>query len=317
MNNDDALLSQIATLKPRDMAGYAGKPPHANWPNNAKLAVQFVLNFEEGGENCILHGDTHSETFLSEIAGAEAYPDRHMSIESLYEYGSRSGVWRIFNEFEKRQLPLTIFAITTALERNPAVTQAIIDNGYDVVCHGLKWIHHQNMPVVEEREHMAQALTRLEDMLGKPVVGWYTGRDSKHTRQLLAEHPSILFDSDYYGDDLPFWTTLDTPSGQKPHLVVPYTLDVNDMRFSSPYGFSHGEEFFQYLKDTFDCFYEEGESAPKMMSIGMHCRILGKPGRIQALKKFLDYIAGFDDIWVTTRTDIAKHWIANHPADKR
>jgi putative urate catabolism protein len=302
---------------PRDYIGYGrDNVPDANWPNKAKIAVQFVLNYEEGGENCVLHGDKHSETFLSEIAGAEAYTDRHMSMESLYEYGSRAGVWRVLNEFKKRELPLTVFAVATALQRNPEVTQAIIDDGHEIACHGLKWITYQNTPIQEERDDMEKALNIITELTGKMPMGWYTGRDSPNTRALVAEHPELAYDSDYYGDDLPFWTPVaDVTQTQKtrPHLVIPYTLDNNDMRFSSPYGFSHGEEFFQYLKDNFDCLYAEGNTKPKMMSIGLHCRIIGKPSRFMALKKFLDYVQSFDDVWITKREDIAKHWIKEHP----
>ena len=306
---------------PRDYIGYGRENvPDANWPNKAKIAVQFVLNFEEGGENCILHGDQHSETFLSEMSGAEAYSDRHMSMESLYEYGSRAGVWRVLNEFKQRKLPLTVFAVATALQRNPEVTQALIEDGHEIACHGLKWISYQNTPIQEERDDMAKALNIITELTGKMPMGWYTGRDSPNTRSLVAEHQEIAYDSDYYGDDLPFWTQVtDTNKTQKtqktrPHLVIPYTLDNNDMRFSSPFGFSHGDEFYHYLKDNFDCLYAEGNTKPKMMSIGLHCRIIGKPSRFMALKKFLDYVQSFDDVWITKREDIAKHWIKEHPS---
>tara|TARA_R110001583_G_scaffold24983_2_gene90890 strand:- start:5735 stop:6679 length:945 start_codon:yes stop_codon:yes gene_type:complete len=301
----------------RDYIGYGrDNVPDANWPNKAKIAVQFVLNYEEGGENCILHGDKHSETFLSEMAGAEAYADRHMSMESLYEYGSRAGVWRVLNEFKLRELPLTIFAVATALQRNPEVTQAMMADGHEIACHGLKWITYQNTPIEEERDDMVKALNIIKELTGKMPMGWYTGRDSPNTRALVAEHPELAYDSDYYGDDLPFWSQVPcakSQQGTRPHLVIPYTLDNNDMRFSSPFGFSHGDEFFNYLKDNFDCLYAEGDSKPKMMSIGLHCRIIGKPSRFMALKKFLDYVQSFDDVWITKREDIAKHWIKNHP----
>jgi len=301
---------------PRDYIGYGrDNIPDANWPNKAKIAVQFVLNYEEGGENCVLHGDSHSETFLSEMAGAEAFAARHMSMESLYEYGSRAGVWRVLNEFKQRELPLTVFAVATALQRNPDVTQAIIADGHEIACHGLKWITYQNTPKQEEREDMAKALDIITELTGKMPMGWYTGRDSPNTRDLVAEYEALLYDSDYYGDDLPFWTQVpSTEKGQtRPHLVIPYTLDNNDMRFSSPFGFSHGDEFFQYLKDNFDCLYAEGKTKPKMMSIGLHCRIIGKPSRFMALKKFLDYVQSFDDVWVAKREDIATHWMKEHP----
>jgi allantoinase len=305
------------TGNPRDYIGYGRENvPDANWPNKAKIAVQFVLNFEEGGENCILHGDQHSEIFLSEIAGAEAYSNRHMSMESLYEYGSRAGVWRVLNEFKQRKLPLTVFAVATALQRNPEVTQAFIEDGHEIACHGLKWISYQNTPIYEERDDMANALNIITELTGKIPMGWYTGRDSSNTRSLVAEHQEIAYDSDYYGDDLPFWVQVADPKKvqkTRPHLVIPYTLDNNDMRFFSPFGFSHGDEFYHYLKDNFDCLYAEGNTKPKMMSIGLHCRIIGKPSRFMALKKFLDYVQSFDDVWITKREDIAKHWIKEHP----
>lgn len=308
---------------PRDYIGYGRKNmPNANWPNKAKIAVQFVLNYEEGGENCVLHGDEQSETFLSEIANAQAYQARHMSMESMYEYGSRAGVWRILNEFKRRDLPLTVFGVATALQRNPEVTQAIIEDGHEIACHGLKWIHYQDVPIEQERADMVKALDMIEQLTGKRPIGWYTGRDSPNTRQLVTEQAGLLYDSDYYGDDLPFWSSVEpTPndigtgetSGPRQHLVIPYTLDTNDMRFSSPFGFSHGDEFYQYLKDHFDCLYQEGEHRPKMMSIGLHCRIIGKPSRFMALKRFLDYVQSHQDVWIATREDIARHWIENHP----
>ncbi len=303
----------------RDYNGYGrNRLPDANWPGGARIALQFVLNYEEGGENCVLHGDPHAETFLSEIAGAEPYPERHMSMESLYEYGSRVGIWRVLNEFRSRSLPLTIFAVATALERNREVARAIVEDGHEIACHGLKWIHYQHMPIEEERRHMKQALATVEELTGKKALGWYTGRDSPNTRLLVAEQRDLIYDSDYYGDDLPFWTQVPEMTGGGPgsqtraHLVIPYTLDTNDMRFASPYGFSCGEEFFRYLKDSFDCLYEEGETKPKMMSIGMHCRIIGRPGRFMALKRFLDYAQSRDGVWIAKREEIARHWIKNH-----
>lgn len=301
----------------RDYAGYGrANVPKVEWPNQARIALQFVLNFEEGGENCVLHGDEHAETFLSEIFGAQPFKDRHMSMESLYEYGSRNGVWRILNEFEKRGLPLSVFAIATALKRNPEVAKAFVEGGHEIVCHGLKWIHYQEMSIEEERRHMQEALQMIKEVTGVTPIGWYTGRDSPNTRTLVAEQSQLQYDSDNYGDDLPYWVEVphhENKTKTKPHLIIPYTLDCNDMRFASPYGFSHGEEFFQYLKDSFDCLYAEGERTPKMMSIGMHCRTLGKPARFMALKKFLDYVQSHDGVWVARRDDIAKHWIAHHP----
>lgn len=299
---------------PRDMRGYGRNPPHAQWPGNAWVAVQFVLNYEEGGENCVLHGDEYSETFLSDIVGAEAYRDRHMSMESLYEYGSRAGVWRVLREFRKRQLPLTIFGVTMAMARNRAVVKAFIDDGHEIACHGMRWIHYQDMSEPEERRYMELAIEQHTCLTGEPPLGWYTGRDSPNTRRLVVEQGGFEYDSDYYGDDLPFWTTVTTRDGVKaPHLVVPYTLEANDMRFTSPQGFNSGEQFFQYLKDSFDVLYEEGEEAPKMMSVGLHCRIAGRPGRFRALQRFLDYIEQHDRVWVCRRIDIARHWKQVHP----
>jgi putative urate catabolism protein len=296
------------------MRGYGRNPPHAQWPGNARVAVQFVLNYEEGGENCVLHGDEYSETFLSDIVGAEAYRDRHMSMESLYEYGSRAGVWRILREFRKRQLPLTIFGVTMAMARNRAVVKAFIDDGHEIACHGMRWIHYQDMSEPEERRYMELAIEQHTCLTGEPPLGWYTGRDSPNTRRLVVEQGGFEYDSDYYGDDLPFWTTVTTRDGVKaPHLVVPYTLEANDMRFTSPQGFNSGEQFFQYLKDSFDVLYEEGEEAPKMMSVGLHCRIAGRPGRFRALQRFLDYIEQHDRVWVCRRIDIARHWKQVHP----
>jgi allantoinase len=271
--------------------------------------VQFVLNFEEGGENHILHGDAGSEQFLSDIIGAASYPDRHMSMDSLYEYGSRAGFWRIHNEFQKRGLPLTVFGIAMALARNPEIVAAIKAADYDVVSHGWRWIHYQNMDIQTERQHMQQAMEILTTLFGKAPSGWYTGRDSPNTRKLVVEQGNFLYDSDYYGDDLPFWTTVD----QKPHLIVPYTLDANDMRFATAQGFNTAEQFYTYLKDSFDVLYEEGETSPKMMSIGMHCRLLGRPGRFKALQRFLDYVQSHEDVWMCRRQDIAEHWVKTHP----
>ena len=306
-------MSQQQTY-PRDLAGYGRNPPHARWPGQARVALQFVLNYEEGGENCVLHGDPASEQFLSEIVGAAAYPARHMSMESIYEYGSRVGVWRILREFEKRGLPMTIFGVATALQRSPDVTQAFQELGHEIACHGLKWIHYQNMDIETERVHMREAVQIFRELTGSAPLGWYTGRDSPNTRQLVVEHGGFAYDSDYYGDDLPFWTEVETSDGTKaPHLVVPYTLDSNDMRFATPQGFNTSEHFYQYLKDSFDVLYEEGEEAPKMLSIGMHCRLLGRPGRFRALQRFLDYVQSHDKVWICRRIDIAEHWKKTHP----
>jgi len=309
-----ALIDCIrSTPYSRDLIGYHGSPPHAHWPHQAKIAVQFVLNYEEGSENHIEHGDTGSEQFLSDIIGAASFPARHMSMDSMYEYGSRAGFWRIHEEFQRRNLPMTIFGVGMALIRNPYVVEAIRSAGYDVASHGQRWIHYQDMPLETERQYMDQAISVLETLFGNAPMGWYTGRDSPNTRQLLAEFPQIQYDSDYYGDDLPFWTTLTNSVGEsRPHLIIPYTLESNDMKFCSAGGFNSGEQFYQYLKDAFDVLYAEGETAPKMLSIGMHCRILGKPGRFKALQRFLDYIQSHERVWICRRQDIAEHWYQHH-----
>ena len=303
---------------PRDRVGYGRTPPHPQWPGNARIAVQFVLNYEEGGENCVLHGDAGSEQFLSEIVGAAAYPDRHLSMESIYEYGSRVGVWRILREFEQRGLPLTVFGIAMALERHPDVTRAFVELGHEIACHGWRWIHYQGIDEATEREHMRVGMQIIERLTGERPLGWYTGRDSPNTRRLVADHGGFLYDADYYGDELPFWTRVARTDGTEvDHLVVPYTLDANDMRFASPQGFNTGDHFLQYLVDTFDVLYAEGAEAPKMMSIGMHCRLLGRPGRFRALQRFLDHVERHDRVWVCRRADIARHWMAHHPAPAR
>ena len=299
---------------PRDLVGYGRQVPHARWPGQARVAVQFVLNYEEGGENAVLHGDAGSEQFLSEMFNPAAYPERHMSMEGIYEYGSRVGVWRILREFEKRQLPLTVFGVSTALQRHPELTAALREMGHEIACHGWKWIHYQGVDEATEREHMRLAMDILHKMTGERPAGWYTGRDSTNTRRLVADFGGFEYDSDYYGEDLPFWMKVRRTDGQVvPHLVVPYTLDVNDMRFALPQGYSHADPFFQYMRDTFDALYAEGDEAPKMMSVGMHCRLLGRPGRIVALQKFLDHIARHDRVWVCKRIDIARHWKQVHP----
>ncbi|PWC17838.1 allantoinase PuuE [Brenneria corticis] len=302
---------------PRDLRGYGGRPPHAAWPGGARIAVQFVLNYEEGAENNVLHGDAGSEQFLSDIIGAASYPDRHMSMDSLYEYGSRAGFWRIHNEFVRRGLPLTVFGVAMALARHPEIVAAIKAADYDVVSHGWRWIHYQGMDEETERRHMQKAIDIFVDLFGRAPTGWYTGRDSPNTRRLVVEQGGFSYDSDYYGDDLPFWTRVACRDGRrKPHLIIPYTLETNDMRFATPQGFNTAEQFYTYLKDSFDVLYEEGESVPKMMSVGMHCRLLGRPGRFRALQRFLDYIQRHEKVWICTRQEIADHWIAHHPAPK-
>ena len=299
---------------PRDLVGYSRNPPQARWPGNARIAVQFVLNYEEGGENATLHGDAGSEQFLSEMFSPAAYPDRHLSMESIYEYGSRVGLWRILGEFEKRGLPLTVFGVGMALQRHPEAAQAFVELGHEIACHGWRWIHYQNTDEAVEREHMRLGLDAIEKLTGTRPLGWYTGRDSPRTRRLLADEGGTLYDSDYYGDDLPFWMKVARTDGSSvPRLVLPYTLDTNDMRFAMPQGFVQAEDFFVYLRDSFDALYAEGAETPRMLSIGMHCRLLGRPGRIVALQRFLDHIARFDRVWVCRRVDIARHWLATHP----
>ncbi len=271
----------------RDMVGYGPNPPHPHWPGEANVAVQFVLNYEEGGENCVLDGDEGSETFLSDIVPAQAFPNRHLSMETLYEYGSRAGLWRVLRAFESRGIPLTIFGVARALERNPEAVAAFRRLDYEVACHGLRWISYQLVDPEIEREHLAEAVRIFTDLFGAPPRGWYTGRDSPQTRELVVEHGGFTYDSDSYADDLPYWVRV---HGQD-HLVVPYTLEANDMRFSSPAGFANGEEFFTYLKDAFDVLYAEGAAgAPKMLSVGLHCRLAGRPARAAALGRLLDYV---------------------------
>ncbi len=307
---------------PRDLIGYGRNTPHPQWPGQARIAVQFVLNYEEGGENCVLHGDPASEQFLSEMFNPAAYPERHMSMEGIYEYGSRAGVWRILREFEKRGLPLTVFGVASALQKHPDLAQAFAQLGHEVACHGLKWIHYQGVPEEVERAHMAQCMAIFEALYGHDGdhgLGWYTGRDSPNSHRIVADDGRFTYDSDYYGDDLPFWMTVGKTDGSKhQQLIVPYTLDCNDMRFALPQGYSHADPFFQYLKDTFDALYAEGDpqgdNAPKMMSIGMHCRLLGRPGRITALQRFLDHTQQHDRVGGPRRIDIARHWAQRFPA---
>ena len=299
---------------PRDLVGYARHPPHAHWPNGARIALQFVLNYEEGGENSVLHGDAGSEQFLSEMFNPPSFAARHLSMESIYEYGARAGVWRILREFEQRRLPLTVFGVAMALQRHPEVCAALVELGHEIACHGWRWISYQDVSEAVEREHMALAMKTITELTGAPPLGWYTGRDSPNTRRLVLDHGGFEYDSDYYGDDLPFWMQVQRSDGViAPHLVLPYTLDCNDMRFALPQGYSHADPFFEYLRDSFDALYAEGEDAPKMMSVGMHCRLLGRPGRITALQRFLDHVAKHDRVWICRRIDIARHWKQTHP----
>ncbi|CAN7551266.1 allantoinase PuuE [Massilia sp. LjRoot122] len=306
------------THYPRDLAGYGRNPPHPQWPGGARVALQFVLNYEEGGENCVLHGDQASETFLSEIIGAQAFPMRHMSMESLYEYGSRAGLWRVLRLFEERGLPLTVFGVAMALKRHPEAVSAFRELGHEIACHGLRWISYQNVDEATERAHMQEAVQIIRALTGEAPLGWYTGRDSPNTRRLVVEHGGFAYDADHYGDDLPFWQQVSTRDGQVvPHLVVPYTLDTNDMRFAAMQGFNSGTQFFDYLKDAFDVLYAEGDpdglNQPKMLSIGLHCRLVGRPARAAALARFLDYVQGHERVWITRRIDIAQHWKTLHP----
>ncbi|HWH84597.1 MAG TPA: allantoinase PuuE [Burkholderiaceae bacterium] len=305
---------------PRDLIGHGRVPPHARWPGDARIALQFVLNYEEGAENCVLHGDAASETFLSEIIGAQAFEMRHLSMESMYEYGSRAGAWRLLREFEQRALPLTVFGVSMALQRHPELTAAFVELGHEIACHGYRWIHHQHMAEAEERRHVELGTQIIRELTGGQwPLGWYTGRDSPNTKRLVADHGGYEYDSDYYGDDLPFWTPVRKSDGSTlQRLIVPYTLDTNDMRFASAQGFNTGDDFFHYLRDAFDVLYAEGDpdgqDRPKMLSIGMHCRILGRPGRLRALQRFLDHVQRHERVWVTRRIDIAHHWAATHPA---
>ena len=293
---------------PRDMVGYGKKLPKVVWPNKAKLALQIVLNYEEGSEKSVLHGDSHSETFLSEIIGAQPIKGRHINMESLYEYGSRRGFWRIHDLFQEKKIPLTIFGVAMALDRNKDVCEEIKKSDYEVACHGWRWIDYQNISKTTEKKHMQLAIKTIKRIFGKRPSGWYTGRCSPNTNNLIMEDGGFLYHSDSYCDDLPYWER----NGKKKQLVIPYTLDNNDMRFSTNQGFNSGEQFYTYLKDSFDTLYDEGNYAPKMMSVGLHCRLIGRPGRIQSLKKFIDYVLKHDDVWICKRIDIAKHWIKNY-----
>ena len=293
---------------PRDMIGYGRNPPHADWPGGARIAVQFVINYEEGGENNVLHGDRGSEVFLSEIIGAQSFAARHMSMESLYEYGSRAGFWRLHRLFTARSIPVTVFGVAMALERNPDAVAAMLEADWEIASHGWRWILYQDMDEATERAHMREAVAIIKRLTGAAPLGWYTGRDSPNTRRLVVEHGGFLYDADSYADELPYWVEV---AGQ-PHLVIPYTLDANDMRFATAQGFNSGEQFFSYLKDSFDLLYAEGATAPKMLSVGLHCRIVGRPGRAAALARFLDYVQGHKDVWLCRRVDIARHWHARH-----
>lgn len=296
---------------PRDLRGYGREPPNPRWPGGARIALQFVVNFEEGGENNILHGDTASEAFLTDVLGAQPWPgQRHANVESMFEYGSRAGFWRLWRLFSERGLKVTVFGVATALKRNPEIVAAMKEAGWEIASHGLKWIEYKDMGPVEERAQVAEAVRLHTEATGSPPRGWYTGRSSIDTIRLSFEQDSVLYSADCYSDDLPYWVK--TPKG--PRLMVPYTLDANDMRFINPQGFSNGEAFFTYLRDAFDLLYAEGYRAPKMMSVGLHCRLTGRPGRAAGLVRFLDHVARHDRVWVATRLEIAEHWQRHHTA---
>ena len=301
---------------PRDLIGYGRRPPHPRWPGGARIALQFVLNYEEGAERNVLDGDATSETFLSEIVNAQPFPMRHMSMESLYEYGSRAGLWRVLRAFEDRRLPLTVFAVAQAVQRNREAAAAFQQLGHEIASHGLRWLSYQEVDAATERAHIREAIALLREIFGSAPLGWYTGRDSPQTRRLLVEHGGLLYDADSYADDLPYWVNVQSV----PHLVVPYTLDTNDMRFATAQGFNSGTQFFEYLQAAFDTLYREGDpaglDAPKMLSIGLHPRLIGRPARIGALERFLDYALGHPQVWICRRIDIARHWIATHPYRK-
>jgi putative urate catabolism protein len=295
---------------PRDMVGYGAHPPHADWPGNAKIAVQFVINYEEGGENSILHGDKGSEAFLSEMVGAQSHEgERAMAMESLYEYGSRAGFWRLHRLFKEFGMPVTVFGVASAMERNPEAVAAMKDTDWEIATHGYKWIDYQKVAEATEREHIARAIEVHTKLIGSRPLGWYQGRTSPNTARLVAEEGGFIYDADSYADDLPYY---DTKNG-KPQLIIPYTLDNNDMKFVALNGFDVGKQFAGYLTDAFEALYAEGDVAPKMMSIGLHCRIVAKPGRILGLRKFLEHVASRERVWVARRIDIARHWLSHHP----
>ena len=293
---------------PRNMVGYGSKTPTIKWPNDAKLALQIVLNYEEGSENSVLHGDKTSETFLSEIIGAQPIKGRQINMESLYEFGSRRGFWRLHELFQEKKIPITIFGVGMALERNKDVCDAIKKADYEIASHGWRWIDYQKIPKATEKKHMQLSIHSIKKIFGKRPLGWYTGRCSPNTRDLVMEEGGFLYDSDSYSDDLPYWET----RGKKKQLIIPYTLDNNDMRFATNQGFNSGDQFFSYLKDSFDALYEEGNRNPKMMSVGLHCRLIGRPGRIQSLKRFLDYVLKHEKVWICKRIEIAEHWTKNY-----
>jgi putative urate catabolism protein len=295
---------------PRDLRGYGRTTPHPRWPGDARIAVQFVINYEEGAENCILHGDASSEAFLSEIVGAQPWPgQRHMNMESIYEYGARAGFWRLWRAFTSRMLPVTVYGVAHALMRSPEQVAAMRETDWEIASHGLKWIDYKDFFEVDERAHILEAVRIHTEVTGSRPLGFYQGRSSARTLKIVMEEGGFLYSSDSYADDLPYWVE----GPQRPFLIVPYTLDANDMRFATTQGFNSGDQFFTYLKDSFDVLYREGLEAPKMLSIGLHCRLAGRPGRAAALERFLDYVASQDRVWVARRLDIARHWCKCHP----
>ena len=296
--------------EPRNFTGYGGRPPDPGWPGGARLALSFVLNYEEGAENSVLEGDAGSEAYLQEVVGLPSFPgQRVLTVESMYEYGSRAGFWRVRDLFAERDMPLTVYAAGRALEVNPEAGRAMAEAGWEVASHGWRWIDYAAVPEEVERAHIRRAIAVTEQIVGTRPVGWYCGRASPRTRQLVAADGGFLYDSDDYSDDLPYWTTV----GGNPYLIVPYALDTNDFKFLINNGFTDAEQFFRYLTASFDQLRDEGQRAPKMMSVGLHCRIVGRPGRARALARFLDYVRGFDDVWVCRRADIARHWRTHHP----
>lgn len=301
-------MNTPSDLPTRDMRGYGRNVPAFALPGRQRIAVQFVVNYEEGGEHCVLDGDAHSETFLSEIIGAQPYTDRHMSMESIYEFGSRVGFWRLHRLFTRLSVPVTVFGVTSALARNTEAVSAMNEAQWEIACHGLRWISYQEVDRDTERKHMQRAIEWHEELTGSRPLGWYTGRDSPNTRSLLLEQGGFLYDSDSYADELPYWVDADS----EPHLVIPYTLDCNDMRFATAQGFNSAEQFYAYLRDSFDVLYAEGAEQPRIMNIGLHCRLIGRPGRFRALERFMDYVLGHDDVWLCRRADIARHWHDNY-----